>query len=142
MKYAERIEHLYELRGQKEKLQKELDAINHDIDEAKKNCNHIGINLGYKDWMSNTGKMNICLICARPGNYFDPRYLVHAEEYLEEFDPSIEEEYQEKFGIIQMMALGIMKKYPEIGREEIVVLLNHYIQSHIAKRKEKTKTHH
>lgn len=136
MKYAERIERLYELRSRKNQLYKEIKTIDHDIQGLKESCDHIGINLGYKDWTSNDGKMNICLICAKLGRYTDPKFLVHAEEYMEQFDPMIVEEYQEKFDVIQIMALGMMKHYPEMEREELVELLNDFIQDNIQKRKE------
>lgn len=137
MNYAEKINRLYELKSERNKISKRLESIDRDIEQEQEECKHIGINLGYKNWMSNCLELNQCLICGKIGTFFDPKFLIHAEEYIKQLDPMVREEYEEKFDTIQILALGIIKDNPTMKREEIVKKLNDFIQENIVKRKEK-----
>ena len=72
-----------------------------------------------------------CLFCGKGKNeyFFDSKYVVHAENYLTNFDISDEKQVEEKFDNLQTMALGIMKENPNMDHLEFTNRFNCLIAS-------------
>lgn len=82
-----------------------------------------------------TGDEYWCLLCGMGKNreyYYDPKYMVHAEEYLPQYDIKDDEQCIAKFENIQTLALEILKENPEMSNEELVSKLNNLIQESIS----------
>lgn len=133
---VQRIEYIKQLESKKIQLEKDLAFLNKEIAFQKDNCPHISVNLGYYGYFPSTGDKYCCLICGagkdKDDFFYEPKYIVHAEDYLTHLDIKDEAQCEEKFELIQTLALGIIKENPEMEREEIVSRLNNLIQESIS----------
>ena len=105
------------------------------INNQKETCSHVSVDLGYYGIYPSTGDEYCCLLCGMGKNseyYYDPRYMVHAEEYLPQYDIKDDEQCLAKLEHIQTLALGILKENPEMSNEELVTKLNNLIQESIS----------
>jgi len=132
MNNLEKIEYLKELKNKEQQLMKELTQTSKEIENEKSSCQHISVDLGYYGQFPNTGDKYRCLICGKGNGYFyEPNYIVHAENYLTHLDIRKDTECDEKFDIIQTLTLNILKNNPDMNRKEIVDTLNNLIQENI-----------
>ena len=135
MNKVDKVKYIIELEEQKAQLERKLAIINGKINTQRENCSHVSVDLGYYGLYPSTGNEYCCLLCGKGKNrdyYYDPRYMVHAEEYLPQYDIKDDEQCIAKFEHIQTLALGILKENPEMTNEELVSRLNNLIQESIA----------
>lgn len=110
------------------------------INTQRKTCSHVSVDLGYYGLHPSTGDEYCCLLCGMWKNreyYYDSRYMVHAEDYLPQYDIKDDEQCIAKFEHIQTLSLGILKENPEMSNEELVSRLNNLIQESISMRQSK-----
>lgn len=130
MNSVEKIKNLRELEMQKFELEKKLAFINRNIKEQQMTCLHIDVNLGkymlYDRYC--------CILCGEENieKDFEPEYIIHAENYLPQYDINDEKQCNNKFDHIQTLALGLLKDNPNMSREELVDKLNNLIQLSIS----------
>ena len=135
MNKVEKIKYINDLEMEKLILERKLAAINGKINTQRENCSHVSVDLGYYGLCPSTGDEYCCLLCGMGKNreyYYDPRYMVHEEEYLPQYDIKDDEQCIAKFEHIQTLALGILKENPEMSNEELVTRLNNLIQESIS----------
>lgn len=130
MNIVQRIEYIRQLESKKVQLEKDLEFLNKEIEYQKSDCSHIGVDLGYYGYFPSTGDKYRCLICGKGKDdyFYEPKHIVHAEDYLPHFDIKDETQCEEKFTLIQTLAIGIIKENPKMEREEIVSRLNNLIE--------------
>lgn len=134
MNRFEKIKYLRELEIKKDKLEKQLESINNNIEEEKDLCSHISVDLGYYGLYPKTGDKYRCLICGKGKGdeyFYEPNYVVHAENYLPQYDIKDEIQSDTKFNHIQTIFIGLLKEDPTISREELVDKMNNLIQQSI-----------
>lgn len=134
MNNLDEIKYIMELEEEKANLERELSLINDKIkginDRIKgiRNiCSHVSVDLGYYGIYPSTGDEYCCLLCGMGKNreyYYEPRYMVHAKNYLPQYDVSDDSQCIEKLEHIQILALGILKQKPDMTNEELVSRLN------------------
>ena len=131
MDFLGKIKRIRELERKKYVLERELMSINEGITEEKETCMHISVNLGNYGFYPVVESKYRCLICGKgEGNeYFSANeYIVHAEDYLPQYDISDFKQCNNKFSFIQTIAIGLLKDNPDMSREEWVDKLNSLIQ--------------
>lgn len=133
------IQSIIELREKKKKLERELSIINEQFQEEENSCNHVSVHLGMNPPTLNNDYR--CLFCGKGKNeyFFDSKYVVHAENYLTNFDISDEKQVEEKFDNLQTMALGIMKENPNMDHLEFTNRFNCLIASSIEQREKNSE---
>lgn len=140
MNKVDKVKYLIELEEEKAQLERKLAIINGKINTQRETCSHVSVDLGYYGLYPSTGDEYCCLLCGMGKNreyYYDPRYMVHAEDYLPQYDIKDDEQCIAKFEHIQTLALGILKENPEMSNEELVSRLNNLIQESISMRQSK-----
>lgn len=117
-------------------MERKLSTINEQIETEQESCNHISVNLGNNK--STLNNVHRCLICGKgKDNYFfDSKYVVHAENYLTSFDISDEKSCDDKFEVLQTMALGIIKDNPSMDNLELTNRFNQLIEESITQKEE------
>ena len=138
-----KMQELRELKDEKRKLEKNLAHINNCMNQQKENCFHVMVYLGYNGFPVIANKYKYrCLICGELDNEkipFKPEYIIHAEDYLPQYDTQDKEQCDEKFDNIQALALNLLRENPDLSREEMVIKLNHLIQEDISFRRSENK---
>lgn len=139
MDRVKRIQDIIELREKKEKLEREFFKINEQIQGKQNTCNHVSVHLGTNPSTLNNDYR--CLFCGKGKNeyFFDSKYVVQAKNYLTAFDISDEKRCEEKFDILQTMALGIMKENPNMDNLEFTNRFNCLIASSIEQGEKKSE---
>jgi len=135
MSKIEQIQYARDLEEKKAKLDRKLEKINNNIEQQKKYCSHISVDLGYYGYYPSTGDMYRCLICGKGKGkeyFFEPEYIIHAENFLPQYDITDVKQCDEKFDNIRTLALGILKENPDMSREELTTKLNNLIQENIS----------
>lgn len=136
MNKFDKIKYIMDLEDRKSKLQRQISKISNEISEQKKSCSHISVDLGYYGLYPSTGDEYCCLLCGMGKNreyYYEPKYMVHAENYLTQYDIKDDSHCIEKLEHIQILALGILRDNPDMSDEELVSKLNDLIENSIAK---------
>lgn len=141
MNNVERIKYIRQLEEQKANLEQQLNPVCRKIEEEKESCLHVAVNLGYYGICPSTGDKYRCLICGKGAGeeYFYesyPGYVVHAENYLPQYDIKDEQQCNNKFDLIQTLALGLLKENPDMSRRELVYKLNNLIKKSISFKEE------
>lgn len=131
-----KIQSIKELMDKKAELRSKLSTVNEQIEMEQGSCDHIDVNLGNNK--STLNNIHRCLICGKGKNeyFFDSKYIVHAENYLTNFDISDEKQCDDKFDILQIMALGIIKDNPSMDNLELTNRFNQLIEESITQKKE------
>lgn len=135
MNNIKKIQYIKFLEMKKNQLEINLENVNKDIKKQKDSCIHLGVNLGYYGLYPSSGNKYICLMCGKgkDGEYFaKPKYIIHAENYLTQYDIIDEEQCNEKFDNIQTLTLGLLKENPDMSIEELSLKLNNLIQKSIS----------
>lgn len=135
MNKVDEIKQMIEKEEEKKQLEKSLNAINEEINTQRKSCSHVSVNLGCYGIYPSTGDEYCCLLCGMGKNherYFDSKNIVHAEEYLTQYDVKDDTQRNAKFEHIQILALGILKDNPEMSNDELVCELNDLIRESIS----------
>lgn len=127
MNDIEKIKCIEELNKRKKQLQFELIATNKKIDALEKNCNHLNANLGQDKYR--------CILCEKENS--KTGYIINAEKYLLHYDIDDRFECNKKFEVIKTLTKKIMQENPEMTREEIVALINNFIQENVSIKVEK-----
>ena len=136
MNKFDKIKYIMDLEEQKSKLESQIAKISSDITEQRNSCAHISVDLGYYGLYPSTGDEYCCLLCGMGKNreyYYEPKHMVHAENYLTQYDIKDDKQCIEKLENIQILALGILRDNPDMSDEELVSKLNGLIESSIAK---------
>lgn len=134
MNKVDKIKYIIKLEEEKAKLERKLASVNECINVQKNTCSHVSVDLGYYGIYPSTGDEYCCLLCGMGKNreyYYEPKYMVHAENYLPQYDIKDNAQCLEKFEHIQILALGILKDEPDISNEELVSRLNTLIEDSI-----------
>lgn len=133
MDKSKRIETIRTLKNKKGELKRKLSTIEEQLEMEKELCNHIGVNLG--------NNVCQCLICGVKSkeSFFDSKYMVHAEDYLANFDIGDEKQCNEKFDTLQTMALGLLRDNPSMDNLELTTRFNHLIEESHLQREENLK---
>lgn len=134
MNKVDKIKYIMKLEEEKVKLERKLASVNECINVQKNTCSHVIVDLGYYGIYPSTGDEYCCLLCGMGKNreyYYEPKYMVHAENYLPQYDIKDNAQCLEKFEHIQILALGILKDKPDISNEELVSRLNTLIEDSI-----------
>lgn len=134
MNDIKKIKYLRELEEQKNNLQRQIDLINQNIEDQRKSCLHLGVNLGYYAQYPSTMNKYRCLLCGagRDDDFFYVSNSVDAEKYLPQYDVRNKSECDIKFDNVQKLAIEILKENPNITREELILKLNDLIQESIS----------
>lgn len=126
----------------KEEKIKELEKINSIIKRAEDNCGHeMIVNLGYDEFDCSTGSKCRCLICGKvkEGQSLDEsKYIIHAENYLPQYDITNNEQCSHKYDLIKTLAYGLWEEKVYASEEEFVNELNNMIQESISLKKEQS----
>lgn len=141
MNNLDEIKYIIELEKEKTKLEREVSLINDKIKGIKNICSHVSVDLGYYGIYPSTSDEYCCLLCGMGKNreyYYDPKYIVHAEAYLSQYDIKDDEQCIAKFEHIQTLALGILKENPKMSNEELVSRLNNLIEESISYNKDQS----
>lgn len=124
-----------------EKL-RELEEINNMIKKVQDHCGHnMIVNLGYDEFGCSTESNCRCLICGKvkEGKGLDEsKYIIHAEDYLLQYDITDNEQCKHKFDLIKTLAYGLWKEKTYASEEEFVKELNNIIQESISLKKEQS----
>ena len=144
MDKLDRVNYIKSLENEKALLLKKISLINNKINNQKNTCNHISVDLGYSGIYPRVGDEYCCLICGMGRNheeYPEPiEKIVHAENFLPEYNIVDDEECAKKFEIIQLLALQLLEKYPYISDEDLVLKMNSMIEKEIVLKKKGMKT--
>lgn len=135
MNKIEKIEYIRQLEIKKVELEKELSNVNKSIEEQKSSCLHVGVDLGYYGLYPSTGNKCRCLICGMGKGkeyFYEPKYIVDASNYLPHYNIKDEEQCNNKFDFIQILATGLLKENPDMSRQELVYRLKNFIQKSIS----------
>lgn len=134
----QKITEMMELLESKQELQTKLAKIDKKIDSKQQNCAHnIVIDLG--GFFLNHQKINgitkagpcRCLFCGADDIWQQTNIIVDANRYLSRYNASEEKDRNEKFKMLQIIALGLMKQKTNISNEEIINELNKIIKEHV-----------
>lgn len=134
MNKVDKIKYAMKLEEEKVNLERKLNSVNKKIKVQGDNCSHISVDLGYYGMYPSTGDEYCCLLCGKGKNreyYYEPKYMVHAEDYLPQYDITDDGQCIEKFEHIQGLALEILKENPDMSNEELVSRLNTLIENSI-----------
>lgn len=135
MNKVDKVKYIIGLEEEKAQLERKLAIVNGKINTQREACSHVSVDLGYYGMYPSTGDEYCCLLCGMGKNreyYYDPKYMVHAEDYLPQYDIKDDEQCIAKFEHIQTLALGVLKENPEMSNEELVSRLNNLIQESIS----------
>lgn len=135
MNKVDKVKYIMGLEEEKAQLERKLAIINGKINTEREACSHVSVDLGYYGLYPSTSNEYCCLLCGMGKNreyYYAPKYIVHAEDYLPQYDIKDDEQCIAKFEHIQTLALGILKENPEMSNEELVSRLNNLIQESIS----------
>ena len=64
--------------------------------------------------------------------FFEHKYIVDARYYMPQFDIKDEEQCNNKFDHIQILALVLLKENPDMSRQELVDKLTNLIQESLS----------
>ena len=134
MNKVDKIKYIMKLEEEKAKLEIKLASVNERINVQKNTCSHVSVDLGYYGIYPSTDDKYCCLLCGMGKNreyYHEPKYMVHAENYLPQYDIKDNAQCLEKFEHIQILALEILKDKPDMSNEELVFRLNTLIEDSI-----------
>jgi len=127
MNHVQKIQHIRHLECEKIKLERELNLINRGIEELENNCLHICIE--DEKLNSDMNPKYRCLLCGKKENECDAKYIVHTDNLFRDNDSM---HFDNDFDLVQTMMLGILRRNPQMSREEIVRRMNalyHYDDS-------------
>ena len=131
MNKVDEIKYIMELEEEKANLERKLSFVNGKIKAIRSICSHVSVDLGYYGMYPSTGNEYCCLLCGMGKNreyYYGQSPMVHAENYLPQYDIKDDRQCIEKFEHIQMLAFGILKEEPDMTDEELVFRLNTLIK--------------
>ncbi len=141
MNKIDKFKYIMKLEEKKAQLERKLAIINRKIEIEREDCSHVSVDLGYYGLYPSTGDEYCCLLCGKGKNrdfYYDSRYMVHAEEYLPQYDIKDDKQCLDKFEHLQILTLGILKENPEMSNEELISRLNNLIQESISYNKKQS----
>lgn len=141
MNLEERIVKSMDLQRIKNEKQRELREVSHLVQDVEDSCEHILVYLGYFDFADTQDKCR-CVMCGKREEslYYEPTYVIHAENYLPEYDITTKEGREAKFDAIQILARGFLRERPNQTLEELTTRMNSLIQESIAYKEEQNKT--
>ncbi len=141
MNLEEKIVKSMDLQRIKEEKIRELKEVTALVQDIEDNCEHILVYLGCFDFADTQGKCR-CVMCGKMEEslYYDPKYVIHAENYLPEYDTTTKEGCEAKFDAIQILARGFLRERPNQTLEELTTRMNSLIQESITYREEQNKT--
>ena len=127
-----KVKYIIGLEEEKAQLERKLALINGKINTQREACSHVSVDLGYSKYrwwillfIMWNGKKSWILLQSKI-------YMVHAEDYLPQYDIKDDEQRIAKFEHIQILAIGILKENPKMSNEELVSKLNNLIQESIS----------
>lgn len=123
MNNIEKIEYICSLREEKNKLEIACTMKSKEIEEIENKCEHITvITRGKNEYLTSFR----CLLCGK--KLVEPtEYLVYAMSYLSErYDEQNPLQSEEKFNMIQTLAIGILKDNPNMPIDNLVEILNSF----------------
>lgn len=127
MENIDKIRNLKKLTAKKEKLQREIATIEKNIEDLKKSCLHIGVNLGGHP------QQNCCIFCGKGKNddkyFYESNFIIHAEKFLPHLDIKDKFQKERKYLIIQKLVQQLMEIMPELTHEELTNKINEFIES-------------
>lgn len=127
MENIDKIRDLKKLNAKKEKLQREIATIEKNIEDHKKSCLHIGVNLG------GNPHQNCCVFCGKGKNddeyFYESNFIIHAEKFLPHLDIKDKFQKERKYLIIQKLVQQLMEIMPELTHEELTNKINEFIES-------------
>lgn len=141
MNKIDKFKYIMKLEEKKAQLERKLAIINRKIEIEREDCSHVSVDLGYYGLYPSTGDEYCCLLCGKGKNrdfYYDSRYMVHAEEYLPQYDIKDDKQCLDKFEHLQILTLGILKENPEMSNAELISRLNNLIQESISYNKKQS----
>lgn len=128
MNDLKRLEYTRDLNESKKKLENALKELNEKIEDNQNNCEeHVTLIMRAPEGFPYYGHKFRCLFC---GQYTTvaSKLSVDVRNYLNEvYDDMIDSQREEKFDLIQTMAIGIMRSHPEMSKEEFVCAFNKII---------------
>lgn len=130
MEFIQKIEYARNLEAKKAELEKELAKVNMEINDNKYICAHIPVDLGYYGYFPSTGNKYRCLLCGKGKTefFYQEKFMIHAEDFLNNFDKKDESKWDDKFEKIQLLALKILIDSPSIELPDFVDKLNNIIK--------------
>lgn len=135
MTAAQKIEYLWSVKKRIRELEAKMLIEQSIIEEEKASCHHITVDLGYYGHYPNPGDYYRCLICGKgkiPEFYYGTGSVVHAENYLPQYDITDPAQCDEKFELLQTIARGLLIENPNLPDEAFVAKMNGIIQESIA----------
>ena len=131
MNKIDQIKYGMKLDEEKAQLESMLAVVKNKINSQRKKCSHISVNLGSYNMYSTPDEESCCLLCGKGKNrefYYSPVNVVHAEDYLPQYNISDNRQCNAKFEHIQTIAIGILKDNPEMSNKELTDKLNDLIK--------------
>lgn len=130
MSKLDEVKCIIELEKEKSDLEGQLACVKKQINILRQSCSHIVVDLGYSGMHQNIDNKCYCLLCGmKEKEYiYYPEYIVHAEDYLPEYDIKDDEQRIAKFELLRTLTIGILKDNPKISNQELVFRLNNLIQ--------------
>ncbi len=126
MNKMKKIEYSQQLHDKKKKLEKELKNLEEDILENQNDCEHVSIIMkSTTDSFPTYGRIFRCLSCGQYLSYAT-EFFIDARDYL------TETQEDEKFDMLQTMALWLLRNNPEMTLEEFTIIFNNMIQESIS----------
>lgn len=123
MDNLEKIEYICSLREEKNKLEIACAMKGKEIEEIENKCEHITvITRGKNEYLLSFR----CLLCGK--KLVEPtEHLVYAMNYLSErYDDQDPLQREEKFNMMQTLAIGVLKDNPDMPIDNLVEILNSF----------------
>lgn len=127
MNNLERINYYHDLKYQKSAY---MDVSNL-LKNFEENCLHVCVDLGYHGKFPSSNENYCCLFCEK-NNFFYSVNVIHAENYLPEYNVNKYEDCNKKFKIIQELAIKILNEEPELTRSELTDRINNIIDEELS----------
>lgn len=128
MDNIKKIEYSQHLINEKKSLEKKLKEIEENILENEVDCEHITLTMNAVDSFPCYGRVFRCLLCGQHRSEASPLNVDARYYLLNTYDDKVESQREEKFDVLQTMALGILRGNPQMSGEEFVNYFNNMIQ--------------
>lgn len=126
MNKMEKIEYTQQLADRKKKLELELANLEENMLQNQSECNHVSVIMNAVDSFPNYGRIYRCIFCGQVLSNVT-EFFIDARNYLTDtYDDRDKAQCDEKFDILQTLALGVLKDNPYMSVEEFVNIMNSF----------------
>lgn len=130
---CDKIKYNQSLDQRKEQLLSELEEVNKQIKEQQKECDHIGVCIGWCGlYLYRDSAYHKCLICGE--NSPESRYpIIEAQNYKREIYSHGEEfnDRKDRFIELQNLAIYILNRKPDLSMTQLVEIMSNIVKDEL-----------